>query len=300
VFDVLGSWLDRLRIVRAATRECLGFEWLEFRRERRCRRTLVGECSMGELEHQIAAQEAMMSLMRGNHAQTVRELIAVTRACVLPQLAVSDRQFKCLCELFGTTVLEALYLIDRLGRSLDVDGDVCEFGVAQGRTSALIAATLLDKNSPKRLWLYDSFEGLPAPSEKDTLLNDIFGLGSIGAYKGHLAIPETEVIGELSKQGFPEAQVEICKGWIEESLSAGRCPAKVAFAYLDMDFYRSTADALFMLAERMPAGGSIIVDDYGFFSAGVQTAVQEIMTARPDEFELENPFGFKFAILQKR
>ena len=131
-------------------------------------------------------------------------------------------------------------------------------------------------------------------------MNDIFGLGSIGAYKGYLAIPEAEVIGELSKQGFPEQQVEICKGWIEESLSAGRCPDKVAFAYLDMDFYRSTADTLFMLAERMPVGGNIIVDDYGFFSSGVQTAVQEIMTARPGEFELENPFGFKFAILQKR
>ena len=255
---------------------------------------------MGELEHKIAALEAMMNLLRGNQAQTVRELIAVTRACVLPGLAVSARQFRCLCSLYGTTALEALYLIDRLGKSFDVDGDVCEFGVAQGRTSALIAATILDNNSSKRLWLYDSFEGLPAPSEKDTLLNDIFGLGSIGAYKGYIAIPEAEVIGELSKQGFPEQQVEICKGWIEESLSVGRCPAKVAFAYLDMDFYRSTADALFMLAERMPSGGSIIVDDYGFFSAGVQTAVQEIMTARPGEFELENPFGFKFAILQKR
>jgi O-methyltransferase len=253
-----------------------------------------------ELEQRVGALEAFINLLQGNQAQTIRELIAVAKTSVLPRLAVSGRQFECLCRLYGTTHLEALYLIDNLTASLDVDGDVCEFGVAQGRTSGLIAATLLEHKSSKRLWLYDSFEGLPAPSEKDILLHDIFGLGSVEAYKGQLSIPETEVIHELSRIGFPIEQTELCKGWIEQSLIAGRYPDKVAFAYLDMDFYQSTADTLRMLYEHMPAGGSIIIDDYGFFSSGVQTAVQEIMAAHPNMFDLVHPFGFKFAVLCRR
>jgi O-methyltransferase len=253
-----------------------------------------------ELEQRVGALEAFVNLLQGNQAQTIRELIAVAQLSVLPRLSVSGRQFDGLCRLYGTTPLEALYLIDNLTVSLNVEGDVCEFGVAQGRTSGLIAATLQENKSAKRLWLYDSFEGLPAPSEKDILLHDIFGLGSVGAYKGQLSIPETEVVHELSRIGFPIGQTELCKGWIEDSLIAGRHPDKVAFAYLDMDFYQSTADTLRMLIEHMPAGGGIIIDDYGFFSAGVQTAVQEIMAAYPNVFDFDQPFGFKFAVLRRR
>jgi hypothetical protein len=66
-----------------------------------------------------------------------------------------------------------------------------------------------------------------------------------------------------------------------------------------MDFYQSTADALNMLAKRMPPGGVIVVDDYGFFSSGVKTAVEETIRDYPNTFSVAHPFGMKFAILRR-
>jgi O-methyltransferase len=66
-------------------------------------------------------------------------------------------------------------LIEYLHQSLPVEGDVCEFGVAQGAISAVLAHEI--KNTNKNIWLFDSFEGLPEPSEKDILINDLFHFG---------------------------------------------------------------------------------------------------------------------------
>ena len=79
---------------------------------------------------------------------------------------------KLLARLLGTPPSEAYFIVQGLAKTRLVDGDVCEFGVAQGETSALIANEIADSN--KILHLFDSFEGLPRPSEKDQLRDDIF------------------------------------------------------------------------------------------------------------------------------
>jgi len=85
-------------------------------------------------------------------------------------------------QLMGTQLSEALHVVAHLNRTLHLEGDVCEFGVAQGATSALIANEIRETN--KKLWLFDSFEGLPRPTEQDILIDDIFNLGSIEKYQG--------------------------------------------------------------------------------------------------------------------
>ncbi len=76
-------------------------------------------------------------------------------------------------------------MVLHLNRALGLDGDVCEFGVAQGATSALIANEI--RGTEKDLWLFDSFEGLPKPTDHDILIDDIFNLGSIDRYQGTMA-----------------------------------------------------------------------------------------------------------------
>jgi hypothetical protein len=50
----------------------------------------------------------------------------------------------------------------------DVEGDVAEFGVYKGGSAKLIAHTLAHLHTDKKLWLFDTFEGLPEPDfEKD-------------------------------------------------------------------------------------------------------------------------------------
>ena len=79
-----------------------------------------------------------------------------------PIIGSQPRRHRILGDLMGTSPSEAYFIVESLARTQHLGGDVCEFGVAQGRTSALIANELLAKN--RKLHLFDSFSGLPAPS----------------------------------------------------------------------------------------------------------------------------------------
>ncbi len=57
----------------------------------------------------------------------------------------------------GTPPAEAYFIINALTMCIDIKDDVCEFGVAQGETSTLIANEI--KNTGKILHLFDSFPG---------------------------------------------------------------------------------------------------------------------------------------------
>ena len=47
-------------------------------------------------------------------------------------------------DLMGTSLVEGLKIIESLNKTIKVDGDICEFGVAQGKTSKLIAYFIKD------------------------------------------------------------------------------------------------------------------------------------------------------------
>ncbi len=136
--------------------------------------------------------------------------------------------------------------------------------MAQGETSALIANEIRD--SAKRLHLFDSFQGLSAPTQKDDLKDDIFGLGTMEAYQGTMAFQKKMVISRLEDIGFPAERYSIHEGFFEKNLDLKNdLPKKVSFAYVDFDLYLPTKVALEFLKQRTGQGSVVIVDDYGFF-----------------------------------
>jgi O-methyltransferase len=199
--------------------------------------------------------------------------------------APDDERVKLIAGLLGVSAPVALVLISELRRCTQLDGDVCEFGVAQGATSALLAHEILD--TPKNLWLFDSFQGLPAPSPEDELKDDIFGLGSIDAYEGMMSCPSDWVARRLQDIGFPAARAHIVRGFVEESLLGDHLPPKVCFAFLDFDFYGPTRTVLEYMHKTMVTGGGIVVHDYDFFSTGVKKAVSGFLNEHTAQYALE-------------
>lgn len=147
-------------------------------------------------------------------------------------------------------VLNALdEIIDR-----GVAGDVCEFGCYKGTTSLFLARLLDAKRSPKRLWLYDSFAGLPEKSEVDKAgLGDEFRPGELKASKKAL-------MSEFRHAGLPMPIIK--KAWFQD-LTANDLPATVAFAFLDGDYYESIKAPLGLITDRLMPNSIIVVDDYG-------------------------------------
>jgi O-methyltransferase len=127
-------------------------------------------------------------------------------------------------------------------------GDVVELGCNAGRTSILLEMVLEAEGPDRILHLYDSFDGLPSPSAADRYLK-----------QGDCKAAESDVLAVFERWNLRAPQVHA--GWFEETLPH-QLPDRVAFAYLDGDFYESIHISLTHVWPRLSVGGSVIVDDY--------------------------------------
>jgi hypothetical protein len=220
-------------------------------------------------------------------------------------IAPNEIRPKLLARLTATPPSEAYFLVQAISKCNNVPGDLCEFGVARGETSVLMANEIA-LSDDKCLHLFDSFEGLPKPSDKDQLKDDMFLLGSMEAYAGTMSCPEDMVRSRLEAISFPSSKYIVHKGFIEQLIHEDKSlPNKVCFAYVDFDFYEPIRIALNFLHSVTPSGAVIIVDDYDFFSTGVKTAVDEFIESKNSSrsiYELFVPdtrYGY-FAVLSKK
>ena len=160
-------------------------------------------------------------------------------------------------------------------RCLLAEGDFVELGCYRGDTSLLLAELLVEKTvekSVKKLWMYDSFEGLPEKSRKDE--------SEVGKdfQQGELAVTKREVKNRFLRAGLPVPVIK--KAWFNE-LTKADLPEKIAFAFLDGDLYESIKDSLELVEEKISDGGVIMVHDYNNPALpGVASAVDEWLKNR--------------------
>ncbi|HRV75883.1 MAG: class I SAM-dependent methyltransferase [Candidatus Nomurabacteria bacterium] len=150
---------------------------------------------------------------------------------------------------------ELLVILEELQKILDIDteGDVCEFGCFAGTTSLFLQRLLIKNKSNKKLYLYDSFNGLPEKSQVDqSTSGKEFVSGELLATKSQLKL-------NFKKANLPLPKIK--KAWFKD-LKQTDIPKKISFAFLDGDFYTSIKDSLNLIQNRIQKGGIIIVDDY--------------------------------------
>ena len=229
----------------------------------------------------------------------IEETESFFREIIFKDLPKNPKRIKLLAQLNGTQISEVFYILNYLHLSMKLKGDICEFGIANGATSTVLANEI--KNTEKKLWLFDSFQGLSKPSKEDKLIKDIFNLGSMGKYEGTMSYKQEEVIQRLNKINFPKNRTEIVPGYIEHSIVQNHLPKKVCFAYVDFDLYNPIRTALEFLDKVLVKGGYIVVDDFGTFSKGAKTAVDEFLTTQKGKYVFNLPYAFAghFCILQK-
>jgi O-methyltransferase len=167
-------------------------------------------------------------------------------------------------------------LYKTLLQSLRKEGDVIECGVYKGGTAALLASAMITERAAKKLYLFDTFEGMP---ETDTV-KDLHK-------KGDFSDTSLESVKEFVR--CPEI-VEFRKGYLPKTFE-GLENIKFCFAHIDVDIYKSILDALEFIWPRLVAGGFIIFDDYGFPTCpGAREAVDEFFDAK-DSIPLCLPTG---------
>jgi hypothetical protein len=177
-------------------------------------------------------------------------------------------------QVAGTTILhplQALNIVERLDAVLQRQaGDVIECGIFRGVTSVLIAKLLELRQSDKKLFLFDSFQGLPEPDRRvDT---------SVRFQKGAWAASRQEVEALLARFGVLQRCV-IAEGWFSETLPKLKSEQQFCFAYIDADLHSSTVDCLTHIWKRMPHDAVAVFDDYHHPSGGVRKALDDWVAA---------------------
>lgn len=175
----------------------------------------------------------------------------------------------------GDILIELEQLLPKL------DGAIVEFGCYVGTTSLFIRRLLDSYRDTRPFHVYDSFTGLPPKT-----LNDESGAGE-QFQAGELAVSKKQFIHEFRKANLVAPTVH--KGWFKD-LQPLDVPDKIAFAFLDGDFYESIRDSLQLVLPRMQADGTIVIDDYAHEALpGAARAVHEHF--KPDDIITRHNLG---------
>jgi glycosyltransferase involved in cell wall biosynthesis len=139
-----------------------------------------------------------------------------------------------------------------------IPGDLIECGVWRGGASILMRGILLERGvSDRRVWVADSFAGLPVP-HPDT----DEGLDLSAERNPELAVSLEDVQANFDAFGLLDHQVRFLKGWFADTLAPAPIQ-QIAVLRADGDLYSSTTDILEALYERVVPGGFVVIDDYG-------------------------------------
>ena len=163
----------------------------------------------------------------------------------------------------------------------NIEGDLAECGVWKGGSAMLMAYTLQQSGiTDRKLYLYDTFEGMTKPGEKDGAFEKMeWERQQVNDQRNNWCLsPIEEVKDNLAQTGYPEENIIWIKGKVEDTIP-GRLPSKIALLRLDTDWYVSTKHELQHLFPLLEKKGVLIIDDYGAWQ-GARKATDEYFAAQ--------------------
>lgn len=174
----------------------------------------------------------------------------------------------------------ALYLAVKYIIDAKIPGDFVECGVWKGGSSMIIAYTLLKLGiSNRKIYLYDTFEGMPEPGKEDALVSKEDNVGRIWSKETKkqkwLYSPMEEVKKNLLSTGYPEENLIFVKGKVEDTIPK-IISLKISLLRLDTDWYSSTYHEMKYLFPRLSKNGILLLDDYNYWK-GSKEAVDKYL-----------------------
>jgi O-methyltransferase len=157
----------------------------------------------------------------------------------------------------------------------NIEGDVVELGCYVGESSKYLMKTITETGSNKKLYVYDSFDGLPELSnwEKDS-----------GWRAGTLKTTEDVLISNFKQNNLPLPIIH--KDWFKD-IPEYKIPEKISFAFLDGDFYDSIYDSLVKVFDKVVDGGYIFFHDYDRHDLpGVRAAISDFLKQKGLEYDV--------------
>jgi O-methyltransferase len=236
----------------------------------------AARAAIKDLRRSLASEKAKRRrLERNTPEQQARRFIDDGADLIIR--TVKSRTMTDTSRLFG--MIEALRYIVRVG----VPGEVVECGVWRGGSMQAAALTLLECDDTEReLHLFDTFEGMPPPSNADVRFTDGQTANELMQASDKdaaiWAIADLRDVEEaMVATGYPSAKIVYHAGRVEDTIPE-EGPDRIALLRLDTDWYESTRHELRHLYDRLSPGGILIIDDYRYWE-GSYRATNEWLDA---------------------
>lgn len=204
------------------------------------------------------------------------------------QLSPADEAIAARCRPYTMTSPERMaslldsveYIVKR-----NLPGAFAECGVWRGGSVLAMALKLKDLGVTDRdIYLYDTFEGMTAPTEHDTSpfhapASQDWEAAKKSGDKIYDGLFNAEIFNEslvrdvLLQSGYPAERFHFVRGPVEQTIP-GKMPAELALLRLDTDWYESTRHELVHLYPLLTRNGVLIIDDYGHWE-GARRATDE-------------------------
>lgn len=163
------------------------------------------------------------------------------------------------------TILSCKFVIDN-----NIKGDFVECGVAAGGNSIAAAMMFKKYKSKKKVFLFDTFEGMTAPGKHDYRISDNslpikkYNESIRDGYNQWCYVALNEVKNNFKKAGVYKKNIVFIKGDVTKSLlDKNNLPKSISVLRLDTDWYESTTSELNNLYPILSEYGVFLIDDYG-------------------------------------
>jgi O-methyltransferase len=203
---------------------------------------------------------------------------------------------------------ETLHLSYNIAKMLKgQEGAFVECGVAAGAQVIAMAAA----DSQRDIFAFDSFQGIPLPSNRDDQMpgirmlskEEIENLPNPGQQylitTGATSVSLDDFYTHIYNSGLTGHYICPVVGWFEDTTSEWNA-GKILLLRLDGDLYNSTIVCLRNLFKHVPVGGFVIIDDYAL--KGCREACEDffIEINYAPEYSFIEGKGYKVAYFQKK
>ena len=227
------------------------------------------ERAVGTLARRLGLQISRLSSLEDRFPIEASEADKAIIRALKPYTMTSGERLWSLMNAVRYVILEGL------------PGDFVECGVWRGGSVMAMAMELRRLGvSDRRLWLYDTFAGMTAPTDQD--VEAVSGLAAAAMLQSTpvgdgnnvwCVAGRSDVEANVRSTEYPFEQFTFVEGDVAQTLKAST-PDSISLLRLDTDWFESTGACLEVLYPRLVIGGVCILDDYGHWQ-GARKAVDD-------------------------
>jgi O-methyltransferase len=223
--------------------------------------------------------EVMKAFFEKNEYPSAEQMTAICTKPVEARRKLGEDWPEKAHTMIGMHRLNNLHYCLDIVRTNNTEGDIIETGVWRGGSCIFIKKYLDIYQMNKKVFVADSFEGLPPPEITEDA-------GDLHHTIEVLKVPIETVTANFNLYKALDEKVVFLKGWFKDTLPNNNQIEKLCILRLDGDMYKSTMDVFDACYDKVVSKGFVIVDDYGTTKNNCQIATEDFRNKK----DINKPF----------